>query len=155
MKISVFGLGYVGAVSCACLPELGHDVIGVDTNPLKIKMINDGQSPVVEDGINELIESAVKAGKLRATDDLEYAVLNSDISLISVATPSNPNYTPNLTAVDEVIRTIGSVLRKKQGAHVIVLRSTVAPGTTVNRILPLLLESSGRQIGQGLCVMMG
>ena len=153
MKISVFGLGYVGAVSCGCLPELGHEVIGVDTNPLKIKMINDGQSPVVEVGINELIESAVKAGKLRATDDLEYAVLNSDVSLISVATPSNPNYTPNLTAVDEVIRTIGSVLRKKQGAHVIVLRSTVAPGTTVKRILPLLLESSGRQIGQGLSLV--
>ncbi len=153
MKISVFGLGYVGAVSCGCLPELGHEVIGVDTNPLKIKMINDGQSPVVEDGINELIESAVKAGKLRATADLEYAVLNSDVSLISVATPSNPNFTPNLTAVDEVIRTIGHVLRKKQGAHVIVLRSTVAPGTTVNRILPLLLESSGRQIGQGLSLV--
>lgn len=153
MRISVFGLGYVGAVSCGCLPELGHEVIGVDTNPLKIRMINAGQSPVVEDGINELIGAAVKAGKLRATDDLEDAVLNSDVSLISVATPSNPDYTPNLTAVDEVIRTIGLVLRKKQGAHVIVLRSTVAPGTTVNRILPLLLESSGRQIGQGLSLV--
>jgi GDP-mannose 6-dehydrogenase len=153
MKISVFGLGYVGAVSCGCLPELGHEVIGVDTNPLKIKMINDGQSPVVEDGINELIASAVKNGKLQATNDVEHAILHSQVSLISVATPSNPNYSPNLTAVDEVIRTIGAVLRKKAEPHVIVLRSTVPPGTTVNRILPALLESSGRSIGRGLSLV--
>src|SRR5256885_10990481 len=88
VRISVFGLGYVGAVSCACLPELGHEVIGVDTNPLKVRMINEGQSPVVEEGINELIDAGVTAGKLRATDDLETAVLGSEISLISVATPS-------------------------------------------------------------------
>jgi GDP-mannose 6-dehydrogenase len=153
MKISVFGLGYVGAVSCACLPELGHQVIGVDTNPLKVQMINDGQSPVVEDGINELIEAAVKAGQLQATPDLEYAVLNSEVSLISVATPSNPNYTPNLTAVDAVVRSIGQALRKKEGPHVLVLRSTVPPGTTEERILPILLEASGRRIGQGLSLV--
>jgi GDP-mannose 6-dehydrogenase len=153
MRISVFGLGYVGAVSCGCLPELGHEVIGVDTNPLKVKMINDGQSPVVEDGIEELISAAVAQGKLRATQNVEQAVLNTDVSLISVATPSNPNYSPNLTAVDAVIRSIGAVLKKKDGAHVIVLRSTVQPGTTVNRILPLLLESSGREIGKGLSLV--
>lgn len=153
MRISVFGLGYVGAVSCGCLPELGHDVIGVDTNPLKVKMINDGQSPVVEEGINELITKAVNEGKLRATHDVEDAILNSDVSLISVATPSNANYTPNLTAVDAVIRQIGAVLRKKQGAHVIVLRSTVQPGTTEERILPILLESSGRVIGDQLALV--
>jgi len=153
MKISVFGLGYVGVVSCGCLPELGHEVIGVDTNPLKIKMINDGQSPVVEEGMNELIATAVETGKLRATNDVEYAVLNSELSLISVATPSNPNYSPNLTAVDEVIRSIGAVLRKKTGPHVIALRSTVPPGTTAKRILPILLESSGRHIGQGLSLV--
>lgn len=153
MKISVFGLGYVGAVSCGCLPELGHQVIGVDTNPLKIKMINDGQSPVVEEGINELISAAVKTGKLHATHDVEHAVLNSDVSLISVATPSNRNYSPNLAAVDEVVRSIGKVLRKKAQPHVVVLRSTVQPGTTVNRILPILLESSGRSIGQGLSLV--
>lgn len=153
MKISVFGLGYVGAVSCGCLPELGHEVIGVDTNILKVKMINDGQSPVVEDGINELIAKAVGEGKLRATQDVEDAVLNSDVSLISVATPSNPNYSPNLTAVDAVVRSIGTVLRKKAGPHVIVLRSTVQPGTTENRILPILLESSGRTIGDQLALV--
>lgn len=153
MKISVFGLGYVGAVSCGCLPELGHEVIGVDTNPLKVKMINDGQSPVVEDGINELIGAAVRRGKLSATDDVEFAVMHSELSMISVATPSNPDHSPNLIAVDEVIRSIGAILRKKTEPHVIVLRSTVPPGTTVKRILPILLESSGRSIGQGISLV--
>lgn len=153
MKISVFGLGYVGAVSCGCLPELGHQVIGVDTNPLKVQMINDGQSPVVEEGINELIGEAVKDGRLRATLDLEDAVLNTDVSLISVATPSNPNYTPNLSAVEGVVRSIGTALRKKSGAHTLVLRSTVPPGTTEERILPILLESSGRKLGEGVSLV--
>ena len=153
MKISVFGLGYVGAVSCACLPELGHTVVGVDTNPHKVQMINGGQSPVVEEGINELIAAAVAAGQLRATDDVMDAVLNSDVSLISVATPSRANYSPDLTAVDAVIRSIGLALRGKTGHHTIVLRSTVAPGTTEDRILPLLLEASGRRIGEDLSLV--
>ncbi len=153
MKISVFGLGYVGAVSCACLPELGHQVVGVDTNPLKVQMINAGQSPVVEEGIDELIAQAVKAGVLRATADVADAVLHSDVSLISVATPSNPNYSPNLTAVDAVIRSIGEVLRRKDGPHVVVLRSTVPPGVTEGRFLPILLEASGRRIGEGLSLV--
>ena len=153
MKISVFGLGYVGAVSCACLPELGHEVIGVDTNPNKVRMINDGQSPVVEEGINELIAAAVQAGKLRATDDVEAAVLGSEVSLISVATPSNPNYTPNLSAVDTVIRSIGAAIRKKDGHHTLVLRSTVPPGTTEDRIRPLLEESVGRKVGDRLSLV--
>lgn len=153
MRISVFGLGYVGAVSCGCLPKLGHQVIGVDTNPLKVKMINDGQSPVVEEGINELIAAAVHRGDLRATLDLDDAVMNTDVSLISVATPSNPNYTPNLEAVDAVVRNIGLALRQKAGSHVIVLRSTVPPGTTEDRMLPILLEASGRRIGDGLSLV--
>ncbi|MDB5816031.1 MAG: algD [Rhodocyclales bacterium] len=153
MKISVFGLGYVGAVSCACLPELGHEVIGVDTNPLKVKMINDGQSPVVEEGINELISAAVHAGKLHATDDVAFAVSNSDISLISVATPSNPNYTPNLTAVDAVVRSIGAAIRKKDTHHTVVLRSTVQPGTTEDRIVPILEEAAGRKVGDRLSLV--
>ena len=153
MKISVFGLGYVGAVSCGCLPELGHEVVGVDTNPHKVQQINAGQSPVVEEKINELIEAAVQRGALRATLDLEDAVLNSEVSLISVATPSKPNYTPDLSAVDGVVRSIGQALRKKDGPHVLVLRSTVPPGTTSERILPILLEASGRRIGEGLSLV--
>jgi GDP-mannose 6-dehydrogenase len=116
-------------------------------------MINDGQSPVVEDGISELIAAAVRAGKLHATNDVELAVLGSDVSLISVATPSNPDYTPNLTAVDVVVRSIGAAIRKKNSHHTVVLRSTVAPGTTVQRILPVLEESSGRRIGDGLSLV--
>jgi GDP-mannose 6-dehydrogenase len=153
VKISVFGLGYVGAVSCGCLPELGHEVVGVDTNPHKVQQINAGQSPVVEEKINELIEAAVQRGALRATLDLEDAVLNSEVSLISVATPSKPNYTPDLSAVDGVVRSIGQALRKKDGPHVLVLRSTVPPGTTSERILPILLEASGRRIGEGLSLV--
>lgn len=153
MKISVFGLGYVGAVSCACLPELGHTVIGVDTNPLKVQMIAAGESPVVEEGINELIAAATRAGTLRATTDLEDAILHSEVSLISVATPSNADYSPDLRAVDGVIASIGAALRKKQGSHVIVLRSTVPPGITESRLLPILLESSGRRIGEGLSLV--
>jgi len=153
VKISVFGLGYVGAVSCGCLPELGHEVVGVDTNPHKVQQINAGQSPVVEESINELIEAAVQRGALRATLDLEDAVLNSEVSLISVATPSKPNYAPDLSAVDGVVRSIGNALRKKDGPHVLVLRSTVPPGTTSERILPILLEASGRRIGEGLSLV--
>ena len=153
MKVSVFGLGYVGAVSCACLPELGHEVVGVDTNAAKVRMIGEGQSPVVEEGINELIEAAVRAGKLRATDDVAAAIEASEVSLISVATPSNPNYTPNLAAVDNVVRSIGQALRRKPGRHTIVLRSTVPPGTTEDRILPRLEESAGRKVGDRLSLV--
>ncbi len=153
MNISVFGLGYVGAVSCACLPELGHRVIGVDTNPLKVAMIASGQSPVVEEGINELIGAAVAKGALRATADVEDAVLNSDLSLISVATPSNPDYSPNLKAVDAVIASIGQVLRHKSTPHVVVLRSTVPPGVTESRLLPILEAAAGRRVGDGLSLV--
>lgn len=153
MKISVFGLGYVGAVSCACLPELGHEVIGVDISRQKVSMINDGQSPVVEEGINELIDAAVKAGKLRATDDARAAVLGTEVSLISVATPSNPNYTPNLTAVDAVVRAIGEAIREKADHHTVVLRSTVQPGTTESRILPILEAAAGRRVGVRLSLV--
>jgi GDP-mannose 6-dehydrogenase len=153
MKISIFGLGYVGAVSCACLPELGHRVIGVDTNPTKVQMINAGESPVVEEGINELIAAAVRTGALRATHDVDDAVLNSDVSLISVATPAKANFAPDLSAVESVIRSIGSVLRRKPGAHTIVLRSTIPPGTTEDTLLPVLEASAGRKVGDRLSLV--
>ena len=153
MKVSVFGLGYVGAVSCGCLPELGHEVIGVDTNPTKVQMINDGRSPVVEEGIDELIEGAVRSGQLRATDDVASAVLDTEVSLISVATPAKANFAPDLAAVEGVIRSIGEVLRHKAGAHTVVLRSTVAPGTTEDRLRPILEASAARAVGDRLSLV--
>ncbi len=153
MKVSVFGLGYVGAVSCACLPELGHDVIGVDINPLKVQLIASGQSPVVEEGIEELIGAAVKAGKLTATNDVAAAVQGTEVSLISVATPSLPNYMPDLTALDAVVGQIGAEIAKKDGHHTLVIRSTVAPGTTRARIAPLLEHAAGRKIGDRLSLV--
>jgi GDP-mannose 6-dehydrogenase len=153
VRVSVFGLGYVGAVSCACLPALGHEVIGVDTNAVKVDMINDGRSPVVEESIDELIRSARLAGKLRATSDSAAAVHDSELTLISVATPSNPNYTPDLTAVDAVIRSIGAAIRNKPGQHTVVLRSTVPPGTTEDRVRPLLEQAAGRQVGDRLSLV--
>ncbi len=153
MKVSVFGLGYVGAVSCACLPALGHEVIGVDTNPVKVDLINRGQSPVVEEGIDELIRAATEGGTLRATGDGAAAVRASELSLVSVATPSNPNYTPDLGAVDKVMHAIGAALRDKPGAHTVVLRSTVPPGTTEERVRPLLEQAAGRRIGDRLSLV--
>ena len=153
MKVSVFGLGYVGAVSCACLPELGHDVVGVDINPLKVELIASGQSPVVEEGIEELIGAAVKAGKLTATRDVAAAVRDTEISLISVATPSLPNFMPDLTALDAVVGQIGAEIAKKDVQHTLVIRSTVAPGTTRARIAPLLEKAAGRKIGDRLSLV--
>lgn len=153
MRVSVFGLGYVGAVSCACLPQIGHEVIGVDTNPLKVSLINEGKSPVVEDQIDELIAQAVRSGALRATTDAQAAVMDSDITLISVATPANANYTPDLSAVESVVREIGQILRRKAQPHVIVLRSTVPPGTTRRRIQPLLEDAAGRSVGDRLSLV--
>jgi GDP-mannose 6-dehydrogenase len=153
VKVSVFGLGYVGAVSCGCLPEIGHEVVGVDTNPTKVQMINEGRSPVVEDGINELINAAVRSGRLRATDDVVGSVMDSEVSLISVATPAKANYAPDLTAVEAVIWSIGEVLRHKRGAHTVVLRSTVPPGTTDGCLLPILEASAGRKVGDRLSLV--
>ncbi|MBL8276146.1 MAG: UDP-glucose/GDP-mannose dehydrogenase family protein [Pelomonas sp.] len=153
MKVSVFGLGYVGAVSCACLPELGHEVVGVDINPLKVELIGSGQSPVVEEGIEELIAAAVKAGKLTATHDVAAAVRDTEISLISVATPALPNFMPDLTALDAVVGQIGAEIAKKDSQHTLVIRSTVAPGTTRARIAPLLEQAAGRKIGDRLSLV--
>jgi GDP-mannose 6-dehydrogenase len=153
MKVSVFGLGYVGAVSCACLPELGHEVVGVDINPLKVELIASGQSPVVEEGIEELIAAAVKAGKLKATHDVAAAVRDTEISLISVATPALPNFMPDLTALDAVVGQIGAEIAKKDAQHTLVIRSTVAPGTTRARIAPLLEQAAGRKIGDRLSLV--
>lgn len=152
MRISVFGMGYVGTVSASCFAELGHDVIGVDVNPTKIDMINRGPSPVVEEDLDEAVAAGVKAGRLRAIADTATAVLQSDISLISAGAPMGRTGAPMLDALDAVVDGLGSALRHKNGGHTVVLRSTVPPGTTEGRMLPMLAAKSGRDADNGIAV---
>jgi GDP-mannose 6-dehydrogenase len=150
MRISVFGIGYVGVVSCGCLAELGHEVIGVDISPDKIAILASGRSPIVEEAIDTLIAGAVQQGRLTATDDVVAAVHGSEVSFISVGTPSAPDGSVALGAVDGVIKAIGAAIRCKAGPHAVVMRSTVPPGTAEDRVIPLLEAASGRRLGDGL-----
>jgi GDP-mannose 6-dehydrogenase len=150
MKISIFGIGYVGAVSSACLADLGHEVIGVDVAAEKVAMLAGGRSPIVEDEIDDLIAAGAKSGRLTATVDVADAVKRTDVSFISVGTPSAPNGSVSMKAVDEVVRTIGQALAAKATAHTVVMRSTVPPGTAEDRVIPVLERESGRKLGQGL-----
>lgn len=129
MKISIFGLGYVGTVTAACLARDGHKVIGVDVNPQKVALLNAGVSPIVEPELGQLLSEGVAAGRIACTKDPEEAVAASDISLISVGTPSGENGEPDLSYVFEVCKEIGAAIHRKGTSHVIVLRSTVPPGT--------------------------
>ena len=154
MKLSVFGLGYVGCVSAACLAEEGNEVIGVDVNPTKVEIINKGKSPIIEDGINELMAKVVKAGRLSATTDSERAVNESDLSLVCVGTPSNQNGSLHLRHVEQVCREIGAAMKHKQGRHIVVIRSTMLPGTIQNTVVPALEETSGKKAVKdfGICI---
>ena len=129
MRISVFGLGYVGVVTLACLAHAGHDVIGVDVNPDKVEAVNAGRSPIVEPGLAKLLGDAVSEGRVRATTDAVLAVRESEVSLISVGTPSSERGTPYLDYVHRVSREIGDAIAAKGAAHIVILRSTVPPGT--------------------------
>lgn len=154
MKLSIFGLGYVGTVTAACFARNGHDVIGVDINPLKVALVNDGKSPIIEEAIGEMVMEQGRAGRLRATENVQEAIRQTDISLICVGTPSNGNGSLSLHSVLEVCRSIAQALRYKKDYHTIVLRSTVLPGTVKRQILPLLEKESGKKLcaGFGLCV---
>jgi GDP-mannose 6-dehydrogenase len=147
MRISVFGLGYVGCVSSACLSKEGHDVIGVDINQTKVDIINDGKSPIVEKDLENIIKGSVasngKNGCLRATIDSLEAIQNSDISLICVGTPSNFNGSLRLDIVKKCASGIGEGIRNKRDYHIVVARSTMLPGTVEEVIVPILEEKSG------------
>lgn len=147
MKVSVFGLGYVGCVSAACLARDGHTVIGVDVNPQKVEMVNAGRSPVMEPGLDELMGEMVGSMRLRATLDSGMAVQGSDVSLICVGTPSNGNGSLDLRYVQRVCTEIGVALAAKEDYHVVVVRSTVLPGTVEERLLPLLEQHSRKRGG--------
>jgi len=154
MKVGIFGLGYVGCVMAACLTNDGNQVVGVDINPLKVDMINAGQSPIIEPGLADMISEGKRAGKLRAEMDAKAVVQESDISLICVGTPSNDNGSLRLDYVDNVCRQIGEALREKDGYHVVVVRSTVLPGTVEDRLIPIIERASGRKAGVhfGVCM---
>jgi GDP-mannose 6-dehydrogenase len=149
MRVSVFGLGYVGAVCAACLAERGNEVIGCDVSPSKVDLINSGKSPIIEKDIGELIASNVASGRLRATLSADEAVMGSDLSLLCVGTPSRPNGSLDLSAVEAVSRQIGTSLAGKNSYHSVVVRSTVLPGTLSDIVVPSLQETSTKRAGEG------
>lgn len=152
MKVSIFGLGYVGTVCAACLAERGHEVIGCDVSESKVTLVNAGQSPIIEKDIGELVAAKVAAGSLKATTSTEEAVMGSDLSLLCVGTPSRPNGSLDLSAVEAVARQIGAVLATKDSYHSVVIRSTVLPGTLADIVVPALEEASGKKLGVGFGV---
>ena len=153
-SISVFGLGYVGTVTATCLAHKGHNVIGVDLSMAKVEAMQAGRSPIVEPQVGNLISECHAADRLHATSDSEYAVLNSEISFLCVGTPSLRNGKPDLGHIEPVCREIGLILKKKIGFHLVVLRSTVLPGTAEIIVVPALEKSSAKKLGQdfGVCV---
>src|SRR3954469_25814658 len=152
MRVSVFGLGYVGSVSAAEFAADGHEVIGIDVNPDKVASVNAGRSPIVEPGLEDLLAEGVAQKRLRATTSTEEAVNNSELSLICVGTPSRKNGSLDLSYLVRVCEQIGDVLKNKQDYHVVVVRSTVLPGTTHGKVIPALESSSGRKYGEGFGV---
>jgi len=154
MKLSVLGLGYIGAVSAGCLARDGHEVIGVDPEPRKVDLINAGRTPVIEKEIGEIIEEQVAAGRLRATTDVAAAIGTSDLLLVCVGTPSMPNGGIDLKYVRRVCEQIGTGLKRHHGAPVVVVRSTMLPGTMRELVIPTLEANSGKRAGTefGVCI---
>jgi GDP-mannose 6-dehydrogenase len=150
MRVSIFGLGYVGAVTAASLAKRGHDVLGVDLNEEKVALVKAGHSPVVEPGLSELLGDAVAHGHLRATTSPDEAVSESDLALICVGTPSGSSGQLDLTALARVAEQIGQALRRLPRVYTVVIRSTVLPGTTEQLVIPALQAASGAEVGRGL-----
>jgi GDP-mannose 6-dehydrogenase len=148
MDIAVFGLGYVGAVSAACLSMAGHTVVGVDSNPGKADLINAGRSPVVEKDLDKMIAAAVAEGRLRATTDHRAAICESELAIVCVGTPSRGNGDLDLAHVRRVCEDIALVLRDKAGFTAIIIRSTVLPGTLRSVVIPTLKAGSGKRAGE-------
>jgi GDP-mannose 6-dehydrogenase len=147
MRVSVFGLGYVGSVSAASFAADGHEVVGVDVNPDKVASLNEGISPIVEKGLDELIKDGAASGRLRATTSTASAVQATDLSLLCVGTPSRKNGSLDLSYLERVCEQIGMALCDKHEYHVVVVRSTVLPGTTHEVVIPTLERASGKKYG--------
>jgi len=152
MKVSVFGLGYVGSVTAACLANENHSVLGVDVNPQKVAFVNEGKSPILEPGLDEILREAVEAGRLRATTDAGAAIRETECSLICVGTPSLSNGSLDLSQIHRVCQEIGSFLGEKSDPHVVVVRSTVLPGSVEGVLIPALEESSRKSVSDGFSV---
>ena len=154
MKISVLGLGYVGTVVAGCLARAGHEVIGIDSEPSKVQLVNAGKSPIIEQEIDQIIAQQVEAGRLSATTEVTVAVQQSDLVLVCVGTPGRSNGDIELEHVRRVCEQIGAALRAHPGAPVVVVRSTLLPGTTRELVIPTLEASSRRHAGTdfGVCV---
>lgn len=153
MKISIFGLGYVGTVSAGCLAREGHEVIGVDPVRTKVDLVNAGRSPVIEAEIGEIIATAVKSGGLRATADQDQAIHETELSFVCVGTPSQVNGNLDVAYVRRVCELIGQTLKNKSTRHTVVIRSTILPGTMHGIVIPVLEEYSGKKAGVdfGVC----
>ena len=151
MDVTVFGMGYVGCVTAACLAEMGHSVTGVDLQGVKVSLVNSGKSPIIEPDLEQFIRRGVDAGRLQATQRVQTL---DDISLICVGTPGNGNGSLGLSQVERVVSEIGELLRSANNFHVVVVRSTVLPGTVENVIRPLLEQTSGKMYGKdfGICM---
>lgn len=152
MRIAVFGLGYVGVVSAACLARDGHEVVGVDPQPEKVRLVGAGETPIVEKYVGELIAEAVAAGRLRATTDPAEAVARCDMSLVCVGTPSRPNGGLDTGAVERVCEQIGAAIAAGDAPHLVVMRSTILPGTMRGLVIPTLERASGLTVGERLRV---
>lgn len=152
MNISIFGLGYVGAVSLACLARDGHNVIGVDIDPAKLELIESGKTPVVEEGMVDLMAKVVASGRVSVTQNVGEAIQRSDVSLVCVGTPSAPNGSQDQSAIIKLAHDLGAALRNKQNGHVIVFRSTLVPGTVEDVLCPIVERESGKRDGEGFHV---
>jgi GDP-mannose 6-dehydrogenase len=143
----VFGIGYVGAVVSACLVDSGHEIIAVDPHETKVRCINEGKSPIVEKGLDELISKGVASGRLKAIKDCREAVMNTEMSLVCVGTPSEQDGSLDYKYIRQICQEIGEVLGEKELFHTVVIRSTVVPGTLEDIVKPILEEASGKKAG--------
>ncbi|MBZ5496004.1 MAG: nucleotide sugar dehydrogenase [Acidobacteriia bacterium] len=148
MRISIFGLGYVGAVTAACLAQDGHAIVGVDVDPTKIAMFREGRSPIIEEGLPDLIQSGVRSGRIRVMDDGIQAIRETETSLVCVGTPNRRNGSLDSGVIQRVMAQIGAALKNDRENHLIIIRSTLLPGSVSGTLIPILEAESGKEAGR-------